>query len=559
MYQDHFGLQEQAFSIAVNPRYLYMSAQHREALAHLLYGVKGGAFVMLTGEVGTGKTTIIRCLLEQLPENTEIAIVLNPMASVKEMLRVICDELHINEDNSTTDDKDLIDLLHRHLLDSYREGKNTVLLIDEAQLLSIQVLEQIRLLTNLETSTEKLLQIILVGQPELNDKVAQKELRQLSQRITARFHLTPLTLDETQYYINHRLSIAGIASAHHPFRPKMVKKIYQFTGGIPRLINILCERCLVGAYARNKSEIDTEIFNLAKREVQGNRVESHPPRNTTLKWALVGGAGSTGILIFLMTLLPFTGWQNNTEDAPKIDKYLTSQLLVAKPQNSPPDEDIEEIGSEKLKNVDLPATKDEPKKEFFIEKLVAAQAAFFEHINIETDPNNHPCWQINAQNFQCENDKFETWEDIISLNRPVILNLITPEKFSSHAVLVGIEGDYALLLTDSRQLSKIKLETLGPIWTGEVFYIWEKPKSFQEPLHIGARNATVAMVAKALQQIDNQPEPLTTNQFNGLLQNRLKTFQKNNGLNPDGILGARTLMKINEHLGKSTILNNQFL
>src|SRR5690606_14673207 len=270
MYHKYFGLSEPAFSIAVNPRYLYMSRQHKEALAHLLYGVQGGGFVLLTGEVGTGKTTIIRSLLEQLPDNTDIAMVFNPMANVPEMLGMICDELKITYDKDRPSVKTLTDALHQFLLENHARGRNTVLLIDEAQLLSPEALEQIRLLTNLETNTRKLLQIILVGQPELNQLLSQPRLRQLAQRITARFHLTPLSFAETSAYIRHRLQVAGLSPERTPFSSGFIKKIHRLTGGIPRRINILCERLLVGLYGHNKQQVDRHIFALAKQEVMGN-------------------------------------------------------------------------------------------------------------------------------------------------------------------------------------------------------------------------------------------------------------------------------------------------
>ena len=220
MYHSYFGLDEQAFSIAVNPRYLYMSTQHREALAHLLYGVSSGGFVMLTGEVGTGKTTIIRCLLEQLPDHADLAIVMNPSASARDLLCSICDEFGVSYTAEETSIKVLTDKLSEFLVDNHRQGRKTIVLIDEAQLLRISTLEQVRLLTNLETNTQKLLQIILVGQPELNELLAKPALRQLSQRITARYHLRPLSVDETEAYIKHRLAVADMPPGRQPFPPR---------------------------------------------------------------------------------------------------------------------------------------------------------------------------------------------------------------------------------------------------------------------------------------------------------------------------------------------------
>ena len=270
MYQQYFGLTEQPFSIAVNPRYLFMSDRHRDALAHLLYGVgSGGGFILLTGEVGTGKTTLNRCLLEQLPEQTDIAIVLNPALSAVELLATVCDEFEVEYEQGTDSLKLLTDALHQFLLANHRANRRTVLMIDEAQHLGFEVLEQIRLLTNLETDEKKLLQIILTGQPELADMLRRPELRQLNQRITARFNLTPLDASETAAYIQHRLQIAGLPSNRVVFPSAASKAVYRLSGGIPRLVNLLCDRAMMGAYGRQVEEVSARLVTEAAAEVLG--------------------------------------------------------------------------------------------------------------------------------------------------------------------------------------------------------------------------------------------------------------------------------------------------
>jgi len=555
MYQDYFGLKEQAFSIAVNPRYLYMSQQHKEALAHLLYGVKGGGFVMLTGEVGTGKTTIIRCLLEQLPTKTEIAIVLNPMSNVHELLCTICDEFSIEYDENKKSTKSITDLLHQYLLNNHRQGKNTVLLIDEAQLLSPQVLEQIRLLTNLETASQKLLQIVLVGQPELNELLAQPRLRQLSQRITARFHLTPLTLEETQRYIQHRLSVAGMTENKNPFTPAIIKQIHRFTGGIPRMINILCERALVGAYGNNKPLIDKQIFSLAKKEVEGNR-QSNLVTQAPFPIFLYGGISiAVGLIlgiIFLLAHLLFSPTKvQHTSPNPQ-DVARSTQGIVTPAPSSTPQALTQTAGASE-------SSSDNVRKLFAIADKTRAQSILFGHLDFTINPNAHPCWQINTQGQHCSTAKFDTWEEISSLNRPLVLSIVTPDKFNAHAVLIGLQGDSALVIGDDEKHHVIPLDTLGPLWTGEVFYAWKKPKDYKEPLSMGDRSTTVAEVADQFALLDAQPTPLTTKRFNKALRERVKIFQRENGLTSDGILGERTLMKLNESLGLSTTLSRDFL
>jgi len=267
MYTRYFGLAEKPFAISPNPRYLFMSELHREALAHLLYGINSdGCFILLTGDVGTGKTTVCRCLLTQLPEHTDVAIVLNPKLTATELLRTICEELGILPEGDAASMKTYVDVLNQHLLTAHAKGRTTAIIIDEAQNLDMNVLEQLRLLTNLETNTQKLLQIVLIGQPELRDILERPELSQLNQRVTSRYHLTPLSPDHVRTYILHRLTVAG-GTNKRLFSPKAIKYIAKVTNGIPRLINVLCDRALLGAYAENEDHVSYGIVKKAGTEV----------------------------------------------------------------------------------------------------------------------------------------------------------------------------------------------------------------------------------------------------------------------------------------------------
>ncbi len=287
MLLSHYGLAEPAFSITPDPRFVFLSERHREALAHLLFGIGqggGGGFVQLTGEVGTGKTTLCRLLLEQLPDNTRVALILNPMLSPVELLEAIAKELHIPLRGRLGQQKRLIDALNVYLLQAYAEGLRVVLIIDEAQNLSTEALEQVRLLTNLETATQKLLQIILLGQPELRVMLDKPELRQLAQRITARFHLTPLSVEETGAYLRHRYGIAGGRTL--PFDNAGFRRIHRHTGGVPRLINILAERALMAGYVYGKATITDALIDMAAREAL-----PPSPRKTLPRWLLPTIAG----------------------------------------------------------------------------------------------------------------------------------------------------------------------------------------------------------------------------------------------------------------------------
>ena len=270
MYKEYFGLKELPFSIAPDPRYFYMSNQHREALAHLVYGINSdGGFILLTGEVGTGKSTVCRCLLEQIPRNFDIALILNPQLTVIELLATMCDELCIEYPKGNTSIKVFIDCINAYLLDAHSKGRKTVIIIEEAQNLSTEVLEQVRLLTNLETTKQKLLQIVMLGQPELNNMLSRPELRQLSQRITTRYHLSSLSKKEVASYIRHRLSVAGARSEFFP--PSSIRKLFCLSRGIPRLINLICDRALLGAYAQGRDRVDRTMMSKAAREIFGYR------------------------------------------------------------------------------------------------------------------------------------------------------------------------------------------------------------------------------------------------------------------------------------------------
>jgi general secretion pathway protein A len=266
MYQQYFGLRALPFSIAPDPHYLYLSNQHREALAHLLYGVgSGGGFVLLTGEVGTGKTTVCRSLLQQLPAQTELAFIINPRQSPVELLASICDELHVQVSGAGGSIKKYTDALTTYLLDTHRRGFRTIVLVDEAQNLSVETMEQLRLLTNLETDEAKLLQLILIGQPELADMLARPELRQFAQRVTARYHLQPLSLRDARAYVSHRLAVAGVYDEIFP--DWAVRKIRSASNGVPRLINVICDRVLLAVYAESARRVTRRHVRNAIREV----------------------------------------------------------------------------------------------------------------------------------------------------------------------------------------------------------------------------------------------------------------------------------------------------
>lgn len=549
MYHDFFGLKEPAFSIAVNPRYLFMSDQHREALAHLLYGIQNGGFVMLTGEVGTGKTTIIRCLLEQLPPNTDMAIILNPMGSAPELLSTICDELGVGYIADELTVKVLTDALNQFLLDNHRNGRKTVLLIDEAQLLKVPVLEQIRLLTNLETTTQKLLQIMLVGQPELKKLLARPALRQLSQRITARFHLEALSLPETKAYIAHRLKIAGLPEHQRPFSDAMVKKIHAFSGGIPRLINVISERLLLGAYAQNHHYIDKHIFAAAVKEVAGTTTQQEEKvasTRRTSRHALFVTA-LIGIMVAVWFLVPD---EAPVPVAPAVAQ--TASSLSGEPTASAPQSSAG--ATQPLASGSLSELRNQPKPvipavvSMATRDFVAAQLALFTYVGITIGDKKNPCLVVKDADYVCEKININSWDELKDVNRPGLITLATPDKKWVYAVMIGLSENHALLLENGVQ-KVVPWSEIANSWNGDLLYVWSRPQGFENSLQMGDKSDLVTWVAEQFASIDQQPAPLTRQFFTERLQKRVELFQSTHNILPDGVINVQTLRRLNEVLG----------
>jgi len=545
MYYQYFGLNEPPFSIAVNPRYLFMSPRHRDALAHLLYGVgAGGGFILLTGEVGTGKTTINRCLLEQIPQDTDTAIILNPALNAMELLASVCDELNIKYDQNNHTLKTLTDHLHKFLLDNHARNRKTVLLIDEAQHLEFDVLEQIRLLTNLETNSEKLLQIILIGQPELAQILARPELRQLNQRITARYNLEPLNLEETGAYINHRLQVAGMSPERVIFSSSVVRGIYKVTRGIPRVINVLCDRMLLGAYGRNKPRADHAMLQLAAREVLGEAYTFNPT------WRWVGAIVLLGLLIWA------GGWF--------IGSYTASpptQLTAASVQTTRPDVTAVTAGAEPSA-VDSGSTalaeivSAEPAQVSLVEPVDMAEIMWppgdvFDQLwsIYSAEPAlQPPCTEQVHAGLACYEGEAWTWNDIQSLDRPLLLDVITQDRFSAGVMILGITDTTAWALSRNGVV-EVQLADLATYWTGRYRFLWRVPKGFQSSLSLGQEGDVVTRVAALFARLDGQIEPLAVERFNFALQQRVRLFQREQELADDGVVGLQTLLRLNAELG----------
>ena len=545
MYHQYFGLSEAPFSIAVNPRYLFMSARHRDALAHLLYGVgAGGGFILLTGEVGTGKTTINRALLEQLPQNTDIAIILNPALNALELLATACDELHIDYNPNNPTLKTLTDKLHAYLLANHGRGRNTVLMIDEAQHLDFDVLEQIRLLTNLETNTRKLLQIILIGQPELQQLLSRPELRQLNQRITARYNLEPLNLEETSAYIRHRLQVAGLPPGQLLFPGVVVRAIYRRTRGIPRLINVLCDRVLLGTYGRNKTRADMATLKIATREVMGE--ESTGSGFAGAWWPL-----AVATLLLLMGGVAWYRYQRPPMElsavAPSVS--VAQERSVAGPAVLAHSVPIE--ATEKVEPTPEISTANSSSSVLSGQRWLLFPADAMPLLWSLTSSIPLPeglCVGGSFARIACTHNVAETWEELAEYNRPLILHMVTASRFSASVILFGVTGTRGYVAS-GQGVELVELSQLGPLWSGRYSFLWHPPEGFSAPLAIGDTSPVVEKIAALFARLDEQETGLTKNAFNAALKERVMLFQRQYNLEDDGVVGVRTLLKLNEQLG----------
>lgn len=534
MYNDFFGLKETPFTIAPDPRYLFMSERHRDALAHLLYGIgAGGGFVLLTGEVGTGKTTVCRCLLEQLPANVRLAYILNPKLNAIELMATMCDELGIEYDPKESSLKTFTDLLSRRLLDNHEQALNTVLMIDEAQNLSVEVLEQIRLLTNLETNQKKLLQIILIGQPELQELLAKKELRQLAQRITARYHLRPLSLNETKSYLEHRLRIAGVMRP--VFKSKAIKLIHKASGGIPRLINVISDRAMLGAFAENLHHVDTRTVNKAVAEVLGDMVEVKEPSSIVSHWKWV-----VPVLVIGLTL-GVTAWSfgllNKTDESiaePVVSVESEPQIAESEPE---------------LPKVEVDRSPSQLAEDFWGEQswdrsgAVASQNLLaLWGVSYLAFQSSDACSFASSYGLGCDQGMTD-WKFLSQLNRPANLKFTTAQGGDFWGTLLAIDGQSVVMQFGENQVT-IERRKLNPLWTGEYQLFWKKPSGFRDPVGIGGRGAEVIWLTKFIEMSEGiRIEPAHI--FSEQVADWLALFQMEQGLASDGILGKHSIMMIN--------------
>ena len=550
MYQRHFDLSKDPFSIAPDPRFLFMSERHREALAHLLYGVSGtGGFVLFTGDIGTGKTTVCRCFLEQIPPNCNVAIVFNPKLSVLELLGAVCDEFHVAIDRSGGEVslKTYVDALNVFLLQSHAAGQSNVLIVDEAQNLHPSVLEQLRLLTNLETHERKLLQIVLIGQPELRTLLSHPELEQLAQRVIARYHLESLNADESIRYIEHRLNVAGHTGAL-PFDARALHRIYALTRGVPRRINLLCGRALLGAWANGQHQVDQRMINKAAHEVFGDEPRAATFHAASYAALLLSAAGMLCVGVAL-TL----AWQHGLFSAGKLQAEAAMAAVVPARQ-VPVAVPVPATPPAALASAVQPAAMPVEDLDGLIAGLptdiVPAWGELARRWKLGVNPLD-PCGTVTQVQMQCYRTSELNLPLLRQLDRPGVMVLQRGEEPARYAVLVGLDEKVAVLRWSGSQ-HRVSLMSLARFWRGDFATFWRPPPGYGADTRSSEPSLVYGRLAQQLTQLETGALPTaapTMARLEPALAARLRAFQKGQGIKPDGLLGPMTLMQLDKALG----------
>ena len=561
MYAGYFGLKQAPFSIAPDPHYLFMSERHREALAHLLYGIEGGGgFVLLSGEIGAGKTTICRCFLEQLPKQCNVAYIFNPKLTVGDLLKTICHEFQVtvaHEGVGPATIKDHLDPLNDYLLRSHAAGQHNLLIIDEAQNLTPHVLEQLRLLTNLETSERKLLQIILIGQPELRQMLAQPEMEQLAQRVIARFHLGALTEAESRQYIQHRMGVAGLQGPL-PFSDDALRRVHALARGVPRRINLLCDRALLGAYATGQARVERAVVDKAAAEVfePDAQAPAHGTASTqalgqrlgTLALGALGGAASAAALFWLWT----AGGMGPAPNPPHPDTAVanTAPVLAAPPAEppqatTPPTTEpapAPVVASAAL--IVAEPTPGQPPAKALWRSEAAALRELGPLWGTELS-NTDPCTSAQREQLQCFRINRMTLHGLRQMDRPAVLLLRLPGQGSGWVVLSAITSETATLRTAAGRW-RMPLTALADIWRGDYATLWRTPPGQVGRLHNGNSGPAAAWLAEQLQRLQASGQ-ITRDATD--VSARIRAFQRSQGVDGDGVAGPMTFMLVNRASG----------
>ena len=562
IYLQHFALKREPFSIVPDPGFLYPSHQHRQAVAHLKYGLdREGGFILLTGEVGTGKTTLTRTMLQRIPAHVRVAYVLNSKLNETDLLASICHELSIklpkNKDLSFS--KICIDALNQNLLASHAEGKKTLIVIEEAQNLSNDVLETLRLLSNLETNTQKLLHILLVAQPELIEILGQQDLRQLNQRVVSRFHLLPLDKAEVANYINHRLHHAGAGGPI--FDAGCIGVIFKLTKGVPRLINLICHQALLAAYSMGDKKVSAALVKDAASEIMGDLGDSGGSNKLILGLlvlilvaVLSLNAPSIKEMITPYTVtdsvLPAEAALQNVEEPEASEKEALAATVAALPANL---QDGEDLVPEK--EADIEVITDEP---FPVEKKLIQES-----VNVVSNPlvNLFALWGVEASEvytfeelsalaedneLQAERFGQATIYNLTVVDRPGIVVLKKSSGLTKSQLLIKVD-DTSMHLLENSQTVLLDRQVFEEQWTGTYVYLWLPPKDF---IFLQAddvnKPALSWLQAKLGALSEDSYNIISGGRYTEAVQQQVIKFQRQQNILPDGIVGPQTLMRLNQ-------------
>ena len=550
MYSNYFKLKESPFLLTPDPRFFYLSERHRDAMAHLMYGIQeSGGFLVLSGEVGTGKTILCRTTLLQLPKDINVALILNPKLTAIELMETICDELGVTYPIQEQGIKGLFDRLNRHLLATHKEGRQTVLIIDEAQGLAVALLEQLRLLTNLETHQKKLLRIILIGQPELIPLLSQNSLRQLAQRVTASCIITPLNSMETKGYIQHRLSIAGCLD-WELFSQGALRWIFRLSGGIPRLINKLCDRALLIAYAKNHKRVHTWLAIRAGIECL------LPFSPGLLKIGLLRGGLDMFVRgMVLVSFLFMGGYLFWSQPSFKMSKPDVSVIPTISHSALLPIKMVFKKREKTLESMDPQGpTLQQPSLTLLLgkqgqkEDLRRAYQTLFGQWGVDpkTIPTDGLCEHANKIAMECT-PLTGSWKILRTLNLPVILMLEHSNHQKHPVVATHMDADHITL-----HFGKIEwaysLKEVEKYWFGHSMIVWKTPPITHKPLKLGDQNEDILWLRERLSHVTG--ESLTTDTpllFDEALLKQIKAFQTKHDFVPDGIIDTLTLILLQSH------------
>jgi general secretion pathway protein A len=541
MYTSFFGLSEKPFAITPDPRYLFLSERHAEALAHLLYGInESGGFIQLTGEVGTGKTTVVRTLLSRVPHHADVAVILNPRVTPAEFLLTICEELAVPLETADRGSvKSMVDALNRRLLSAHAEGRRIIVIVDEAQNLSAETLEQVRLLTNLETATHKLLQIILIGQPELRVLLERTDLRQLAQRITGRYHLEPLSRQETFEYVRHRLRVAGAAG--EIFSPAALAEVHRLSAGIPRVINVTCDRALLGAYTQESHRVTAALVRRAAGEVYGRRF--------TPRWLTLAAGACVLAAIAGTAAVSLNIWRQQAADgrsAAKTNPKVPGPAPVV--SALPADDPVPSKSAAAAPSATVAATPPVPPAPTFNALLTAnsgstSDAAAFRRLlslwgTAMTDDRD-PCAQAQRAGLACLEQR-GSWAQVRALNRPAILTLTDDQGRKHRVVLAALDERFATLLVGDRD-QRVPIDDVSHDWFGDFTIVW-KPKTFHtRELSMGMRGDEVRWLRRSLDALHGAAsDPDHADVYDEDLAIAVQNFQRAHRLTVDGIAGLQT-------------------